>query len=78
MISEVTPQAPQNLTTAHTRTTGISKSYFYRTHILWNQLPYEIRSIKRPSIFKSRLIDHLWSNITTQICELNVADAEIE
>ena len=78
IISEVNPQAPQNLTTAHARTTGISKSYFYRAHILWNQLPYEIRSIKRPSIFKNRLIEHLWSNITTQICQLKVADAEID
>ena len=61
IISNISPRIPQNLTSEHARHTGISKSYFYRAHLLWNQLPYELRSIESPSIFKSKLIKHLWS-----------------
>ena len=63
MISEILPQVPQNLTSSQTRCSGISKSYFYRAHILWNKLPYELREISRPSVFKSHLIQHLWAGI---------------
>ncbi len=63
IISEVSPRIPQNLTSANTRHTGISKSFFYRSHLMWNQLPYELRSIESPSIFKTKLLKHLWNEL---------------
>ena len=63
MVSDVLPKIPHNLTSSHTRNIGISKSFFYRAHILWNKLPYDVRSIESPSIFKNRLLAHHWSYI---------------
>jgi hypothetical protein len=60
---------PQNLTFSHTRNIGISKSFFYRAHILWNNLPYDVRSIESLSIFKNRLLAHHWSYIDEFIRE---------
>ena len=42
----------------------LTKSFFYRTHLLWNGLPLELRQKCCPSSFKSELIKHLWSSIT--------------
>ena len=60
MVSDVLPKIPQNLTSSHTRNIGISKSFFYRAHILWNNLPYDVRSIESPSNFNDRLLAHHW------------------
>ena len=40
--------------------TGIAKSFFYRAYSAWNKLPYEIRKIELPILFKKKLTDHLW------------------
>ncbi len=52
----------------------LEKSFFYRTHSLWNSLPLDIREITCPSIFKRRLIDHLWKQLASQILEDNQGD----
>ena len=44
----------------------LNKSFFYRTHSLWNALPLDIREISLPSAFKELAIKHLWSNILSQ------------
>ena len=67
MVSDISPKIPQNLTSANTRNVGISKSFFYRAHILWNSLPYDIRAVGSPSKFKSRLLAHLWAGIEVEI-----------
>ena len=36
-------------------------SYFYRSMTKWNSLPPSIRQAERISIFKSSLVDFLWS-----------------
>ena len=41
----------------------LKKSFFYRTHLLWNNLPLEIRDHSCPDIFKSKLKDHFWSEM---------------
>ena len=43
---------------------NLNKSFFYRSHSLWNSLPLDLREIKEPSIFKFRLKQHLWKVIT--------------
>ena len=40
---------------------GFKNAYFYRTHLLWNRLPLSIREIKRPSVFKVKLVEHIWA-----------------
>ena len=41
----------------------LSKSFFYRTHLLWNTLPFDLRKISSPSLFKSDLIKFLWNSL---------------
>ena len=57
--SSVHPKVPQNLEAVTTHT-GITKSFFYRAHSAWNRLPFEIRKIELPGLFKKKLTDHLW------------------
>lgn len=62
ICSSVQPKTPQNLESLNT-STGITKSFFYRAHILWNRLPLELRKIESESVFKIKLMDHLWKEI---------------
>ena len=46
------------------RNTGISnlnKSFFFRSHTLWNSLPYDIRNLKNPKEFNTNLEKHFWN-----------------
>ena len=40
---------------------NLNKSFLFRTHTLWNSLPFDIRSSMRLSQFKIKLAKHLWS-----------------
>ena len=42
----------------------LEKSFFYRTHIMWNSIPLEIREIGSPSLFRLRLESHLWDSLS--------------
>ena len=55
IVSTVIPRTPQNLNTEHS-CIGISKSFFYRAHLTWNQLPLDLRDIGAPSKFKKELL----------------------
>lgn len=44
------------------RSSCFKKSFFYRTHLLWNSLPYDIREIESPSIFKTRVTKYFWDS----------------
>jgi len=46
-----------------TRTSShLAKTFFYRTHIKWNDLPLCLREINCPDKFKVELNLHLWKN----------------
>ena len=40
---------------------NLNKSLFFRTHTLWNSLPFDIRNSMRLTQFKSKLAKHFWS-----------------
>ena len=46
----------------NTRSNRFKKSFFYRTHLLWNDLPFDIREVESPSIFKTRVTNHFWDS----------------
>jgi hypothetical protein len=46
-----------------TQNSSLNKSFFYRTHLLWNKLPYDLRAIDSFSKFKINLIKFLWSEL---------------
>ena len=62
ICSSVHPKTPQNLEQLNT-STGITKSFFYRAHLIWNCLPFELRKIESESLFSKKLKDHLWKEI---------------
>ena len=45
-------------------TATLNKSFFYRTHNLWNRLPLDIRQIKGQVEFKRELIIHFWELVS--------------
>ena len=47
----------------HSNSSLLKKSFFYRTHLLWNNLPLEIREHSCPDTFKAKLKDHFWSEL---------------
>ena len=40
-----------------------SGSLFYKTHLQWNKLSYEIKCIENYELFKIKLEEYLWDSI---------------
>ena len=56
LVSDILP----NTTACSTRSSNaLANSFFYRVHLLWNELPFEIREIECHLKFKSSLKTHL-------------------
>ena len=64
LVSSITPRLSQNVnySTNNTRS-PLSKSFFYRTHLLWNTLPLPVRQITSTSLFKSEVTKHFWKTL---------------
>ena len=43
-----------------------SSTYFYKTHIHWNSLPYEIINIDEYDVFQAKLEQYLWDSILNE------------
>ena len=50
-------------TNEYTENKVFYSSYFYRTHMQWNNLPLNIRMIENGNKFKIKLREHLWDNL---------------
>ena len=37
--------------------------FFFRSHSAWNKLPFDIRELEAPSLFRLRLRKHLWGEV---------------
>ena len=62
-ISTVQPPCTaKNIINGAVSSSILTKSFFYRAHLLWNNLPLSLREIIRPSEFKIRFLEHLWNN----------------
>ncbi len=46
--------------TIEAKTRSFKSSFFFRTHLQWNDLPSELKGETNPGIFKSNLKKHLW------------------
>jgi len=60
IISSIIPKTSQLATTSNN---PLNRSFFYRTHILWNTLPLTLRQITCPSSFKNALIRNFWESL---------------
>ena len=71
-LSLVCDFIPRTNTSQSKTRNRFANSFFYRTHLLWNQLPLTIRSLESPFEFKAAVKTHLWSKIHN----LNYSDSE--
>ena len=53
----------KNITDEFSENKVLTTSFFYRTHIQWNNLPLEVKIIENYDKFKIRLEEHLWDYI---------------
>ncbi len=60
-LSYVTGLIPRSSSTQ-----TLEKSFFYRTHTSWNNLPLNIREIESVSEFRSKVETHLWSTLLSK------------
>ena len=60
LVSDLLPNT--TAVSSHT-SNAFANSFFYRSHLLWNALPLEIREIDCPLRFKFRLKQHLFATI---------------
>ena len=66
-LSLVSAIIPATKATKATTSNTFASSFFYRSHLLWNELPFEIRSIQCPIKFKRILKSHLWSKLNINV-----------
>ena len=50
-----------NIASTTTNIKNLNKSFSFRTHTLWNSLPFDIRNSMRLLQFKIKLAEHFWS-----------------
>ena len=55
------PSSANNIKNGSVSKGILSKSFFYRVHLSWNNLPLSLREIIRPSEFKQKLLTHIWN-----------------
>ena len=48
-------------------TSTLNKSFFYRSHNLWNSLPLEIREISNSSEFKNNVRHYFWKIVANEL-----------
>ena len=53
-------------------------SFFYKTHLQWNKLPYEIKCIENYEHFKTKLEEYLWESILDIEEDSLCAESDIE
>ena len=70
-LSLVSSIIPVTKASKATTNNTFASSFFYRSHLLWNDLPFDLRSIECPLKFKSSLKSHLWSINDNQITHSN-------
>ena len=58
-----------NISTEPINYHNLKKSFFFRSHTIWNSLPFEIRNIQDPLKFKTELHKYYWNKVKTEIGE---------
>ena len=54
--------------TVHPRVNAFVDSFYYRTYLKWNKLPFNLREIDNSDSFKIKLKDHLWTLANEMYC----------
>ena len=54
---------------------NLEKSFYYRSHNVWNSLPFNIRSCWKKSDFKNKIISYFWEQATTEFMDSDNEDS---
>ena len=54
---------------------NLEKSFYYRSHNVWNSLPFHIRSCWKKSEFKNKIISYFWEQASTEFMESDDEDS---
>ena len=54
-----------NIALTTTSISNLKRSFFFRSHTLWNFLPFDLRNSMRPSQFQIKLVTHYWKMAAT-------------
>ena len=74
LVSDIIP----NTIASQSRTTNaFANAFFYRSHVLWNSLPLNIRTIKFSRRFKTELRAYMWKNLSNLECS-SFSDSDID
>ena len=60
-VSSVQPRG----TTATDSRRGFANTFFYRAYLLWNRLPFSLREVEYPGMFKRKLVDYIWTELVS-------------
>ena len=74
IVSSLRPRT--NVISDSNKNCALNKSFFYRTHLQWNLLPLEIRSIHNITAFRSEVLKFLWNSVLTDVEAELVYDEE--
>ena len=74
LVCSIKPRTNSFLT--KNQNSSLYKSFFYRTHFLWNKLPLELRAINSFSKFRANLIKFMWSELLDPSESDSVPEAE--
>ena len=56
-----------NIASTTTNINNLNKFFFFRSHTLWDSLPFDIRNSMSLLLFKNKLYKHLWNIALTDI-----------
>ena len=56
-----------NIASTTTSISNLNESFFFRSHTLWNFLPFDLRNSMILSQFKIKLAKHYWNMASTEI-----------
>ena len=54
---------------------NLEKSFYYRSHNVWNSLPFSIRSCWNKLEFKNKIISYFWEQAKTEFIESDDEDS---
>ena len=60
LVSSIMPNC--NVISETNKNSALYKSFYYRVHLLWNELPFEIRECDVLSTFQDKLVKFLWQS----------------
>ena len=72
--SEMIYKNDDQLSDEFTENNVFKNSFFYRTHILWNMLPLQLKIVENYELFKKELEGYLWDGIVDLSTEASDCD----